>query len=102
RPSHLPVYRWLAGPLAQGSSISASDCVTSAPDDDPACGTVNQSPTNAPWSYTPKANEGPPGTFQPSAFFEGGINISRLVPEATCFANFKAEQGCSTPVDARV
>jgi hypothetical protein len=100
--SNLTVYKWLAGSLVQVSSISASDCVTSAPDDDPACGTVNQSPTNAPWSYTPKANEGPPGTFQPSAFFEGGINISRLVPEATCFANFQAETRSSTPFDARL
>jgi hypothetical protein len=100
--SNLTVYKWLAGSLVQVSSISASDCVTSAPDDDPACGTVNQSPTNAPWSYTPKANEGPPGTFQPSAFFEGGINISRLVPDATCFANFQAETRSSTPFDARL
>jgi hypothetical protein len=100
--SNLTVYKWMAGALVQVSSISASDCVTSAPDDDPACGTVNQSPTDAPWDYTPKANEGPPGTFQPSAFFEGGINISRLVPDATCFANFLAETRSSTPFDARL
>jgi hypothetical protein len=100
--SNLTVYKWVAGSLVQVSNIAASDCVTSAPSDDAACATVNQSPTDAPWDYTPKANEGPPGTFQTSAFFEGGINISRLVPEATCFANFMAETRSSTPFDSRL
>jgi hypothetical protein len=100
--SNLTVYKWQAGALVPVSSVSASDCVTSAPADDPACATVNQLATPAPWPYTPKANEGPPGTFQPSAFFEGGINITRLVPDATCFANFLAETRSSTPFDARL
>jgi hypothetical protein len=100
--SNLTVYKWLAGALVEVGTVTASDCVTSAPDDDPACATVNQSPEDAPWDYTPKANEGPPGTFQPSAFFEGGINITRLVPDATCFANFLAETRSSTPFDARL
>jgi hypothetical protein len=100
--SNLTVYKWVAGALVLVTSVSASDCVTSSDDDDAACATVNQSPTDAPWDYTPKANEGPPGTFQTSAFFEGGINITRLVPEATCFANFLAETRSSTPFDARL
>jgi hypothetical protein len=100
--SNLTVYKWLAGALVQVSSVTASDCVTSSGSDDAACATVNQMTTPAPWPYTPKANEGPPGTFQPSAFFEGGINISRLVPDATCFANFLAETRSSTPFDARL
>ena len=41
--------------------------------------------------YTPKANEGGPGTFQTSAFFEGGINITQLIPDAGCFTAFTAE-----------
>jgi hypothetical protein len=75
--SNLTVYKWMSGALVEVTSVSASDCVSSAPADDPACATVNQSPTDAPWDYTPRANEGPPGTFQTSAFFEGGINITR-------------------------
>jgi hypothetical protein len=100
--SNLTVYKWLSGALVEVLSVSASDCVSSSDDDDPACATVNQSPTEAPWDYTPKPNEGPPGTFQTSAFFEGGINITRLVPDATCFANFMAETRSSTPFDARL
>jgi hypothetical protein len=97
--SNLTVYKWVAGALVQVGTTT-NDCVTSAPSDDAACATVNQSPTDAPWPYAPKPNEGDPGTFQPSAFFEGGINISRLVPDATCFANFLAETRSSTPFDA--
>jgi hypothetical protein len=99
--SNLTVYKWLAGDLVQVGTTT-NDCVTSAPDDDAGCATVNELPTDAPWDYTPKANEGPPGIFQPSAFFEGGINISRLVPDVTCFANFLAETRSSTPFDARL
>jgi hypothetical protein len=97
--ANLTVFKWMAGALVQVGSAT-NDCVTSAPDDDAACATVNLVPTDAPWPYAPKQNEGPPGTFQRSAFFEGGINISRLVPEATCFANFLAETRSSTPFDA--
>jgi hypothetical protein len=102
--SNLTVYRWLSGALVEVTGVNASDCVgpPGSPGDDAACATVNQSPTSAPWPYTPKANEGSPGTFQASAFFEGGINITRLVPEATCFANFLAETRSSTPFDARL
>jgi hypothetical protein len=102
--SNLTVYKWDSGSLVEVTGIDASDCVgpPASPGDDAACATVNQSATSAPWPYTPKANEGSPGTFQPSAFFEGGINITRLVPEATCFANFLAETRSSTPFDARL
>jgi uncharacterized repeat protein (TIGR01451 family) len=63
---------------------------------------VNQSATDAPWDYTPKANEGPPDIFQTSAFFEGGINITQLIPNAGCFTAFTAETRSSTPFDARL
>jgi hypothetical protein len=102
--SNLTVYKWLNGSLVQITGVNASDCVGPPPQaaDDAACATVNQLPTPAPWPYTPKANEGPPGTFQTSAFFEGGLNVTRLVPDATCFANFVAETRSSTPFDARL
>lgn len=102
--SNLTVYKWEAGALVQVTGVSAADCVgpPASPGDDAACATVNQAPTTSPWPYTPKANEGSPGTFQTSAFFEGGINITRLVPDATCFANFLAETRSSTPFDSRL
>jgi uncharacterized repeat protein (TIGR01451 family) len=99
----LSVYKWQSGALVPVIPAGA-DCIgpPSAGADDPACGTVNRSPTPAPWPYTPKANEGPPGTFLTGAFFEGGINISRLIPNAGCITNFLAETRTSTPFDARL
>ena len=96
----ITVYKWLNGALVQVGS--AADCLAPSPADDPACGTVNRSPQTAPWPYTPKANEGSPGTFLTGAFFEGGINITRLVPDAGCFTGFLAETRTSTPFDARL
>jgi uncharacterized repeat protein (TIGR01451 family) len=101
--SNITVYKWLSGALVQVAG--ATDCVGPPPSapDDPACGTVNRvAVPNVPWSYTPKANEGPAGTFQPSAFFEAGLNISRLIPAAGCFTAFMAETRSSTPFDARL
>jgi uncharacterized repeat protein (TIGR01451 family) len=95
--STVTVYKWLAGNLVQVAE--GGECIGAAADD-AGCGTANQSPEPAPWDYTPKENEGPPGTFQASAFFEGGVNISRLIPAAGCFTNFMAETRSSTPFDA--
>jgi len=99
--SNLTVFEWQAGALVEVTGVDASDCIPGE-DLDLACATVNQSPTDAPWDYTPKANEGPAGTFQTSAFFEGGINISQLIPDAGCFTAFTAETRSSTPFDARL
>jgi hypothetical protein len=98
----ITVYKWLNGALVQ--VYSAADCLgpPGSPSDDAACATVNQSPQTAPWPYTPKANEGSPGTFLTGGFFEGGINISRLIPDAGCFTGFIAETRTSTPFDARL
>jgi uncharacterized repeat protein (TIGR01451 family) len=104
--SNLAVFQWQSGALVPVPGVpSPSECNPTPPatlSDDGACATVNQSPQDAPWPYTPKANEGPPGTFQTSAFFEGGINISRLIPNAGCFTAFTAETRSSTPFDARL
>jgi uncharacterized repeat protein (TIGR01451 family) len=98
----ITVYKWLNGALVP--VLTAADCLgpPASPLDDAACGTVNRTPTTAPWPYTPKANEGSPGTFLTGAFFEGGINITRLVPDAGCFTGFLAETRTSTPFDARL
>jgi len=105
--SNLTVFEWQAGALVPVAGVpSPSECNPASPApplaDDAACATVNQSATASPWPYTPKANEGPSGTFQTSAFFEGGINISRLIEDAGCFTAFTAETRSSTPFDARL
>jgi len=104
--SNLAVFQWQSGALVPVPDVpNPSECNPTPPatlEDDQACATVNQSPTDAPWDYTPKANEGAPGTFQTSAFFEGGINITQLIPDAGCFTAFTAETRSSTPFDARL
>jgi uncharacterized repeat protein (TIGR01451 family) len=96
----ITVYKWQNGALVQVAG--ATDCIgpPATSGDDPACGVVNRTPTDAPWDYTPKS--GPAGTFPTSAFFEAGINISRLIPGAGCFTAFMAETRSSTPFDARL
>jgi hypothetical protein len=80
---------------------SAQDCMANpAPVNEPACATVNQGNTPAPWPFTPKF--GTADTFPQGSFFEGGINISALVPEAGCFSGFLAETRSSTPFDSRL
>jgi uncharacterized repeat protein (TIGR01451 family) len=103
--SNLSVFEWQSGVLVPVAGIpTPSDCnpPSGTLTDDAACATVNQSSTGSPWPYTPKANEGPPGTFQTSAFFEGGINISRLIDNAGCFTAFTGETRSSTPFDSRL
>jgi uncharacterized repeat protein (TIGR01451 family) len=100
--TNISVYQW----LGSGGSNGTLDLVFSAQDceeelsNDPACATVNQASTPSPWPYTPKF--GTSGTFPSGSFFEGGINITRLVPDAGCFTGFLAETRSSTPFDSRL
>jgi uncharacterized repeat protein (TIGR01451 family) len=95
--SSITVYEWLSGGLNEVAS--AVDCFVTAAGDT-ACATVNQSPTESLWPYTPKS--GTDDVFPTSAFFEGGINLSYLIPEAGCFTGFMAETRSSTPFDSRL
>ena len=102
---NITVYQWVGSGGSHGNlnlEFNAADCVgpPASPNDDPACATVNQVDTAAPWDYTPKF--GTEGTFPQGSFFEGGINISRLIPEAGCFTGFLAETRTSTPFSARL
>lgn len=96
----ITVYKWFNGALVK--VVDVADCLDGSNPDDPACAVVNRAPFAAPWPYTPKANEGSPGTFITGAFFEGGINISRLIPDVGCFTGFLAETRSSTPFDSRL
>ena len=50
------------------------------------------------WSHTPK--NGPVGTIQTNAFFEGAINISDFPALTACFASFLLETRASDSVSA--
>jgi hypothetical protein len=94
--SSVSVFKWLNGALVP--VIQAADCLNEAgvpnPGDDPACATVNRVDTAAPWDYTPKF--GTPGTFPPGSFYEGGLNVTRLVPGVACFTDIMVETRSST------
>jgi hypothetical protein len=66
----------------------------------PVCAISNPFPggQTAPWAYTPKA--GPAGFFPTFSFFEGGINITALLPQAECFSSFMAETRSSQSLNA--
>jgi hypothetical protein len=95
--STVTAYQWMNGSLVQ--LAAGGDCI-GASATDPVCATVNQQPTNAPWTYSPKPNIGVPGTFPQGTFFEGGINLSQLGLTDACFSTFMAETRSSTPFDA--
>jgi uncharacterized repeat protein (TIGR01451 family) len=99
---NISVYEWVGSGGSNGTLnllFNAQDCATTGADD-PACATVNQGDTPSPWPFTPKF--GTSGTFPRGSFFEGGINITRLVPDAGCFTGFLAETRSSTPFDSRL
>ena len=101
--SSISIYKWVGSGGSNDTLdlvFSAADCLAGAESIDPACATVNQGNTPSPWPYTPKS--GTAGTFPQGSFFEGGINITRLVPEAVCFSSVMAETRTSTPFDSRL
>ena len=51
-----------------------------------------------PWPYTPKAGTGLPY----ESFFEGGINVTRLLGSTPCFASFLAETRSSSSQTAQL
>lgn len=58
-----------------------------------ACATTNLTVIPAPWPYTPKS--GTPGFFPPQAFFEGGVNLTKLLGSTPCFSSFLCESRSS-------
>ena len=46
------------------------------------------------------AKERPGGAFPQGSFFEGGINLTRLLPDIGCVSSFLAETRSSTPFDS--
>lgn len=101
----ISVFKWVGSGGSHGTLdlvFSAADCIgpPGTGSDDAACATVNRADTPAPWPFTPKF--GTSGTFPTGSFFEGGVNISRLVPDAGCLSSVLAETRSSTPFDARL
>ncbi|MFY9587795.1 MAG: hypothetical protein WAT66_10105, partial [Actinomycetota bacterium] len=100
--SDVNVYAWVGSGGSDGAldlKVSAKSCAAAGAND-PACAIVNQTNTPAPWTYVPKA--GSAGVFPQGSFYEGGIDITRLVPGVTCFKSFMAETRSSQSVTAQL
>lgn len=88
------VYEWLNGGLqkiVQSQNLLGSPglfCDTN----DYVCATTNGSNIDVPWN----------GTLVPGQFFEGGINITQLIPGAGCFSSFMATSRSSTSETAEI
>ena len=99
--SNINVYEWVGSGGTDGSLdlvYTGVDCVPGP--SGIVCATVNQADTPAPWPYTPKS--GTPGIFPSGSFYEGGINISELIPEGLCLSNFLAETRTSQSLAAEL
>lgn len=99
------VFEWVGSGGSHGELnllVEGADCVgpPASPADDAACATVNRANTPAPWAFTPKF--GTAGVFPQGSFFEGGINVTRLVPDTGCFSTFLAETRTANPFSARL
>ncbi|MDC7708639.1 hypothetical protein [Vogesella indigofera] len=97
------VYRWNVNPgalekivestnqLGSGGSIFCTDKFINLDGDD-LCAITNKDTTDIPW-----ASPVPPG-----AFFEGGINVSKVIGGKPCFASFMATSRSSTTEVAEI
>ncbi len=104
----IQVYEWTPGGPINGTlklltnSSSTCNAAQTGTSDPVACAIVNTAAVPAPWPYQPKS--GAAGTFAKGAFFEGGINVSKLASLAghgtPCFTGFLAETRSSQSVDA--
>jgi hypothetical protein len=101
--STVNVYEWVGGknPLSHLSTGTGSVDCGAASHNPYACAIENHTSTNSIWSYTPKS--GPSGAYPQGSFIEGGINVTKLVPNSNgCFASFMAETRSSTSPTAQL
>jgi hypothetical protein len=103
--STVKVYEWVGSGGSDGALnfIDGGPVVSSGDvfclGDDFACASINKEPVPAFWPYVPKA--GTPGTFPTGGFFEGGVNVTKLLKDPTvCFASFLAETRSSQAPNA--
>lgn len=80
--------------IRSNSGDSAALC---GPGGDDVCAITNNGTEVAPWAYTSK--DGFVNQFPYETFFEGGINLSKIVGD-TCFSSFMAETRSSSSFTA--
>lgn len=96
------VYRWVGSGGSEGSLdliATGRECESDV-DDEAVCSAANTGVVASPWSY--EAKDGTTDAFPQGSFFEGGINMTRLLPGVECFSSYLAETRSSQSVDAQL
>ncbi len=87
---------WTAGGLQENPPLGSAPTGTPGVYCDPAdkvCGTTNDTALNLPWN----------GTVQLGQFFEGGVNVTKLIPNSdACFSSFMATSRSSDTAVASI
>lgn len=90
------IFKWSGGALADQGTIGVAPTTTPSifcDAGDRVCGGTNNTNISIPWA----------GTVQPGQFFEGGVNITRLLPGSdSCFASFMATSRSSSEPNASI
>ena len=94
------VYKWVTSGGDAATHLlkvaSGVPCTGGKANDD-ACGDTNTATVDAPWPFKDKSGK---TDFLPGELFEGGINLTNLGLDKTCFTSFIAETRSSQAVDA--
>ena len=101
--SEIQLFSWVGSGGSDGALdlVATGQICTGSPANDEACGIANQTDTDAPWSYTPKA--GASGTFPQFSLFEGGLDLSQVFTgNVPCFSSFLVETRSSQEVNAQL
>ncbi len=107
--SEIDVYQWncanqatcdATGSLVLVTSSTAAQCANDSTGAHLACAVTNPGGEASVWAYTPK--QGTPGIFPVASFFEGGVNVSKLLGATPCFSTFLVETRSSTSLTAQL
>ena len=90
------IFKWQSGALVDQGAIGVGPTNVAGvfcDAGDRVCGATNNTSLNIPWA----------GTVQPGQFFEGGINITQLLPGSdSCFSAFMATSRSSAEPNASI
>jgi len=87
-------------PLIPASAGQACEDIVLGGPSDNACATVNDAVTPSPWTLNQK--NAPANSFQPTNFFEGGLNLTNLGLANACFSSFLMNTRASAAGDAEL
>ena len=95
--STIKVFEWVGAGGSDGplDLIASGVDAANAQPGDALAAQVNSTSVPAPWPYLAKGSP-TPKIFPPGTFFEGVVNLSRILPEIECFSSFIAETRSST------